>query len=263
MFLAVPHSETDGEKHDVFGGSSNHRLQDESSNTEASSPRSGYYPRECDIVSRFGYREHWLFVSSSISCFSFPRSETFSTDDLNVLDGMKYSPEAHHDLRAACLPGTRTEIIDAMIHWGFGADVPPSMAKNPMMQYNASARVLWVCGTAGSGKTSILHSCAAKAKAMGRRGAYYGFDKNLPTATISCLFSTIGRDLADLDPVRKHQLVESIKDDNEKRTTVNCDLQFEYHIVAPTMGVASIGETVIFIDAFDESGNFEERRQLV
>lgn len=177
---------------------------------------------------------------------------------------MKYAPEAHPDLKDGCLAGTRTEIIDAMMHWGFGADPSASSTKNHLMRpYDPLAKVLWVCGTAGSGKTSILRSCAAQAKTMGRRGAYYGFDKNVPTASISSLFSTIARNLADLDPARKQQLVEAIKDDNEKRTTVICEEQFDYHILAPAKDVVSVGETVIFIDAFDESGSLKERRQLL
>lgn len=177
---------------------------------------------------------------------------------------MRYAPEAHHDLDLRCLPGTRMEIIQAIIHWALGADLPPSALNNlQMLKYSASARVLWVCGTAGSGKTSILRSCATTIGTMGRCGAFYGFGKNQPAASISALFSTIARDLADLDPTRKHQLVEVIKNDNAKRTTSDCKLQFQYHIITPAIGVMSIGETVIFIDAFDESGSFEERRQLL
>lgn len=58
-------------------------------------------------------------------------------------------------------------------------------------------------------------------------------------------------------------MVEVIKNDQEKRTTDICAQQFQYHIVAPAVGVATIGETVIFIDAFDESGDLESRKPLL
>lgn len=102
-------------------------------------------------------------------------------------------------------------------------------------------------------------------EAMGYRRVYYGFDKNQPRATISRLFSTIARDLADLDPGRKRQLVELLKERTEIRTTGDCELQFKHFIVDAAVGVTSVGETVIFIDAFDESGKIDsdERRQLL
>lgn len=176
---------------------------------------------------------------------------------------MRYAPEAHHPLDNRCLPGTRMEIIEAILQWAVGADVPISTTNQLMLPYNESSRVLWICGTAGSGKTSILRSCAANIKTMSRGGVYYGFDKNKPAVSISALFSTISRDLAGLDSTWGHQLVEVIQSDNAKRTTVDCNLQFEYHIVAPAKGVVSIGETVIFIDAFDESGSRDDRGALL
>lgn len=98
---------------------------------------------------------------------------------------------------------------------------------------------------------------------MGCRRVYYGFDKNQPNASITHLFSTIARDLADLDPTGKRQLVEVLKQKADIRTTGDCELQFQHFIVNTAVGATNFGETVIFIDAFDESGNVEERRQLL
>lgn len=151
-----------------------------------------------------------------------------------------------------------------MFYWGLGADAPPSAAKNPMiLPYNPSSRVLWACGAMGTGKTSIIRSSAAKMGSMGYRRVYYGFDKNQPMASIGRLFSTIARDLADLDLAGKRQLVKVLKEKTEIRTTGDCELQFQHFIVDTAVGATSFGETVIFIDAFDESGTIEERRQLL
>lgn len=183
---------------------------------------------------------------------------------MNLLKDLEYAREAHPNLNAGCLPGTRTEIMDAIFYWGLGADAPPSATNNPMiLPYSQSSRVLWVCGALGTGKTSIIRSLAARMDALGCRRVYYGFDKNQPSASIARLFSTIARDLADLDPGRKHKLVELLKEKTEIRTTGDCELQFQQFIVNTAIGATRIGETVIFIDAFDESGKMEARRQLL
>jgi hypothetical protein len=177
-----------------------------------------------------------------------------------VLSELKYAPEAHHRLDKGCLRGTRTEIIDAIVCWALGADTPSSDPNIPMMlSSDESSRVLWLCGMAGTGKSSILRSCAKRVSDLERKGSYYGFDKNKPLANLTNLFSTIARDLADLDNSRKQRLVNAVKNNSEIRTSLDCTLQFQHFIIESFQDDKAVGETVVFIDAFNESGDVTTR----
>jgi hypothetical protein len=177
-----------------------------------------------------------------------------------VLNELKYAPEAHHDLDEGCLQGTRTEIVDAIVRWAMGADTPPIDSSGAItLSSNDSSRVLWLCGTAGAGKSSILRSCAKRLSELERTGSYYGFNKNKPTADLTNLFSTIARDLADLDDSRKQRLVDAVKKDTAIRRTDNCKLQFQHFIKKSFENDQALGQTIVFIDAFDESGDVTTR----
>jgi hypothetical protein len=184
----------------------------------------------------------------------------WSTGDWQVLSEINYSREAHHALDNGCLPGTRTEIINTILCWALGGNLPLSDASSPIkLSSNESSRVLWFCGTAGAGKSSILRSCAKRASDHERKGSYYGFDKNQPLANLTNLFSTIARDLAERDDSRKQRLINAIKNDIEIRTSGHCKIQFEHFIVASFKDEKAAGKTVVFIDAFDESGDAPAR----
>lgn len=178
---------------------------------------------------------------------------------------MRYAPEAHHSLNGSdvCLPGTRVEVIDAIVHWAARAALPVTPDQwQPAL--NHDARVLWVCGLSGAGKSTILRSVAARLKELGRLGAFYGFkDATQATTNPSTLFSTIARDLADGDYLRKKHLAESIKGNAAIQTTIDCREQFQHFIVAPWSDVPSVGDTLLAIDAFDESGTVIARRDLL
>jgi hypothetical protein len=77
------------------------------------------------------------------------------------------------------------------------------------------------------------------------------------------MFSTIARDLADLDPTRKQALWKVIQDKRALRTTRAPREQFEKFILKPSANLAAIGPTVVVIDALDECGDQESRKVLL
>jgi hypothetical protein len=123
-----------------------------------------------------------------------------------------------------------------------------------------SARVLWLCGVAGSGKSRISRSVAARLQKLQRLGSLYCCDyKNRETLNPSTLFSTIARHLADRDPLRKQRLVAAIRDETAIRRTEICRQQYQHFIVTPSADLPIVGDTVIVIDAFDEIGSVQDR----
>lgn len=181
---------------------------------------------------------------------------------------MKYSSDAQRDLTHACLPGTRVESVEDVVRWAAGADRVPSESELDVwgLHRNAddSSRVLWLCGVAGSGKSTILRSVAARLAEIGRLGTFYAFSQATQATTKpENLFSTIARNLADLDAVRKQRLIDVIKDDTVTRTTTSGRVQFERFILDACSNVPAVGDTIVFIDAFDESGDVKARAELL
>jgi hypothetical protein len=123
-----------------------------------------------------------------------------------------------------------------------------------------SARILWLCGVAGSGKSRISRSVAARLQRLQRLGSLYCCDyKNRETLNPASLFSTIARHLADRDPLRKQRLIDAIRDDTAVRRTEICRQQYQHLIVTPSADLPVIGDTVVVIDAFDEIGSVQDR----
>ena len=174
---------------------------------------------------------------------------------------MEFASQALGDVgeEARCLDGTRTEIIDTIMGWALHADYSDGddhIGEVPKL----STRVLWLCGVAGSGKSRISRSIAARLRDLGRLGSLYCCDySNRATLNPGSLFSTIAQHLASHDPLRKRRLVDAIKDDKAIRTTKICRQQYRNFIVTPSTGLPIVGDTIIVIDAFDEIGGVEDR----
>ena len=180
---------------------------------------------------------------------------------------MQYSTNARPDLEDVCLPGTRHEALDSIVRWVCGFDHADLGSSNedehrtPLQGYewatlrsSDSSRVLWVCGDEGSGKTAIVQTVAAHFSQLKRLGSIYAFNQSRPAETNpSNVFSTIARDIADLDLLRRDRLLEVIGNNTSVRRTTSCKTQFNYFIVAPSTDLPSIGEILIVIDAVDET----------
>src|SRR6202020_2948549 len=77
------------------------------------------------------------------------------------------------------------------------------------------------------------------------------------------IFSTIARDLADLDPQRKHALWLTVKENQRLRVTRAPREQFEKFILMPGKDTNTIGPVVIVIDALDECGDKGSRKYIL
>lgn len=163
-----------------------------------------------------------------------------------------------------CLEGTRTEVVDAIVNWAIGGD-PPANPPSYLKALVPQTRVLWLCGLAGEGKSSIAIAVAKKARAVGHLGSMYGFQStNQAALNPKNLFSTISRDLADHDVSWKLRLLEIIRQsDNITRKTTSATTQFNTFLLAPGVTATIVGWRVIVIDAFDEAGNRIERREIL
>jgi hypothetical protein len=125
-------------------------------------------------------------------------------------------------------------------------------------------RVLLLSGMAGVGKSAIAHSLAKLFDGLGRLGSSFCFDRtNQAERRPDNLFSTIARDLADLDLEWRSTLCQVIHRKTALRNTRAPREQFEQFILNPAADLTSIGPLLIVIDALDESGDEDSRQGIL
>ncbi|GJJ10671.1 hypothetical protein Clacol_004898 [Clathrus columnatus] len=167
------------------------------------------------------------------------------------LSNLSYASGAGLHTRKQCLPGTRIEVLDEIIDWINNDD-------------DNCPRLFWLAGSAGMGKSAIAHSIGSRFKSIKRLGSFFCFDKN-SVERRDRIFSTIARDLADLDPQIKHELAKIIKDETSLRHTTDLQLQWEKFISEPLCAISEVstGPILIVIDGLDESGDPISRQRLL
>jgi hypothetical protein len=116
------------------------------------------------------------------------------------LHDMPYANGARFDPDKGCLPRTREMIIEEIIQWvnsPNGDDV---------------ARIFFLSGVAGSGKSAIAHTIAKLFDLQKRLGSSYCFDiADQVNRRPNNVLSTIALDIADLDHHWKASLSNIVK----------------------------------------------------
>jgi hypothetical protein len=171
--------------------------------------------------------------------------------DLGKLDTAKdamYNSSTEGEL-PRCLPDTRTDLLEQIIDWA--AD-------------HTGKRIFWLCGKAGTGKSTISRTVAQKLDEDGLLGASFFFKRGRADRShAKLLFPTIARQLADLFPDVSRAIAASLDQDS-----LLCDrylsTQFESLLLQPLQSVdpdslPSAG-VVVVIDALDECDNSESIR---
>ena len=167
------------------------------------------------------------------------------------LNDMPYAFGARYAREKGCLPGTRESVIREVC----------DALNNPAED---APRVCLLTGVAGLGKSAIAHTIARLYDGQKRLGSSYCFSSaDVARRNPQNLFSTIARDLADHDPQYKSALWGIVKDNRALRTSPSPSEQVERLIVEPSACLHAISPLVIIIDALDESGDADDRRQLL
>jgi hypothetical protein len=166
---------------------------------------------------------------------------------------MTYAEGAGLDTRKRCLQGTRMKILSEITEWvnSIGDNVP---------------RVLWLSGPAGKGKSAIAHTIADWFEDVGGLGSCYTFDRQREAdRRHEKIFSTIARDLADRDPEMRRALAGVVQAASSLKKTADILQQWQKLLIEPLgKSSRSTGESiVIVIDALDESGGVETRKDLL
>ena len=164
-------------------------------------------------------------------------------EDLN-LGSLTYASGVGLIKGKKCLDGTRTEVLREVVDWI--NDTDPT-----------APRIFWLHGQAGKGKSAIAHTVALQARNLGMLGSCFCFTRVRQHEGLHTkLFPTIARDLADRDLRLRPLLAEVIANNHSLKGTADLAEQWEKFIAEPLslLEGSSTGNTVVVIDALDESG---------
>ncbi|KAJ6471954.1 hypothetical protein C8R45DRAFT_1217918 [Mycena sanguinolenta] len=165
------------------------------------------------------------------------------------LDDLPYA-SARFDIQKQCLGGTRETVLETIFTW-----INDSDADTP--------RVMLLSGAPGMGKSAIAHTVSQRFNQLRRLGSSFFFLKEQPERSPYKLFTTVARDLADLDQGWKNALGEVVGP-RALRRTASIHEQFEEFILRPNQRLPPrFGPLVIVIDALDVVGDPVARQSLI
>ncbi|KAF7970726.1 hypothetical protein HWV62_23176 [Athelia sp. TMB] len=170
----------------------------------------------------------------------------------SILRELPYPDKTGFDPQRSCLPGTRAEVLSEVHKW---INTPDG---------DRAPQLLVLTGSAGCGKTTIARTVAQHYKNMEKLGSAVFFEEPEQAYRHSGnLLSTISRDIADLDRNWRDALYEAVKPRAALRKTKVIREQLANFIIKPAKAIKAIGPIVIVIDALDESGDVNARKELL
>ncbi|KAG9082943.1 hypothetical protein FS749_006451, partial [Ceratobasidium sp. UAMH 11750] len=161
-------------------------------------------------------------------------------------------PGAYFDPSRCCLEGTRVRILDDIESWARDA--------------NRSTSLYWLYGPAGSGKSSIAASISERLDKTGiLAGTFFCKRDNEYLRKPEHLISSLAASLASKCQPYGLQLVEALRNDRRLAHSAT-RTRFEGLIANPIRtvnGDAISTPLVIVVDALDENGTVDSRKELV
>src|SRR3984885_3796157 len=154
--------------------------------------------------------------------------------------------------RERCLPGTRVDILRALF--------------TSLMDLTADKNIVWLRGPAGSGKSTILNTLAHYTSQLCRRGAFLFWERSkTDNGEPHRVIHTLAHQLARFDSIFARELETQIKTWPHVMES-SLDSQFQYLLVEPLTALTAkhdLGPVIVILDALDECGTSESRRQLL
>jgi hypothetical protein len=212
--------------------------------------RAGEEARICGRGAKTQWREELTNTMISVREIHQFQATLIRLQDRADLARLPYAKEATYDSEPSrSLPGTRTEMLKQVTDWATD---------------KTGKRIFWLCGKAGTGKSSISRSVAQKLDDDGLLGASFFFKRGQADRShAKLLIPTIVRQLADIRPEISHAIAAALDQDS-----LLCERQlksqFEKLLLQPLLSVERLSfpsaGIVLVIDALDECENSESIR---
>ncbi|KAF2679968.1 hypothetical protein K458DRAFT_374045 [Lentithecium fluviatile CBS 122367] len=178
-------------------------------------------------------------------------SQKLDLTKLPIATGASFnSRDEEHNAR--CLPNTRTELLKTIREWADDKDGKP---------------IFWLCGMAGTGKSTIARTAAETFATGDKLGASFFFKKGEgERGNASRFFSTIASDLVVHAPGMLPGIRKALDEDSALSQRALKD-QFEKLILHPLSRVSQTHSTIpawiIVVDALDECEREEDVRAIL
>ncbi|KAK7059455.1 WD40 repeat-like protein [Favolaschia claudopus] len=162
-------------------------------------------------------------------------------ENSSVLSDLKRARRSSHrpSTRRECLPGTRSEFIEHITQ---------------RLSTPSEARIVWLSGVAGSGKSTIATSVSEYFRGLGRLGIFLCFARNDMVGSDPILvLHAIAYGLATLHPHIEAAICMALSRDSNL-VDAPIDKQFQELLLGPLESVKQhlIGPFIVVIDALDE-----------
>ncbi|THU94401.1 WD40 repeat-like protein [Dendrothele bispora CBS 962.96] len=174
----------------------------------------------------------------------------------HIIQNTHYSQKAFHYVdignghaRTGCTPGTRKKVLKDIEKWADGTSPVKTLG-------------YWICGMAGTGKSTIAKSVCNTMETRKMLAASFFCSRQIPECRDqSKIIPTIVYQMAQFSPIFGRELVTILQGDPNKISRPPSE-QLEMLLVEPWMKVVRSGAmhsytSVIIIDALDECENIE------
>lgn len=153
---------------------------------------------------------------------------------------------------ASCLPDTRTELLTMIKSWAVGSE---------------SEHIFWLCGKAGTGKSTIARTVARSFDEQGLLGASFFFNRGKDERShAKLLFPTVARQLSDLFPEVGREVARALAKDSFS-SHAHLKPQFEKLVLEPLACIKGTSMPsaglVLVIDALDECDSPESVKRIL
>ncbi|KAG8768837.1 hypothetical protein FRC12_005332 [Ceratobasidium sp. 428] len=195
-----------------------------------------------------------LFAMSENTNLWKMRGDEIETTKLAVLP---HAPEARYRYagpgavpRNGCMQNTRVAVLHELRYW---------------VHYGKSRNVLWLNGTAGTGKTTIAYSLCEHLEGSGRLSASFFYSRTHPSCRdINRIVPSVVHQLARQSRPFRHALLHVLSQD-PKVIEWPVNEQFERLISVPLRAVTHTFDVdpVVVIDALDQCEDLEAVNQVL
>jgi nucleoside phosphorylase len=169
--------------------------------------------------------------------------------ELPIATGASFNSHTEEH-NARCLPNTRTELLETIAEWANNTD---------------GKGIFWLCGMAGTGKSTIARTAAQSFAKTGQLGASFFFKKGEgERGNASRFFSTIATDLVACEPGMLPGISKALDKDPALSQRALRD-QCEKLILHPLSEIqhSATRTWVVVIDALDECEMEEDIRAIL
>jgi hypothetical protein len=178
-------------------------------------------------------------------------SQKLDLTKLPVATGASFNSHTEEH-NARCLPNTRTELLGTIATWAKNKDSKP---------------IFWLCGMAGTGKSTIARTAAQSFSDAGQLGASFFFKRGEgERGNASRFFSTIAADLVAREPGMLPGIRKALDKDPALSQRALRD-QFDKLILHPLSNIqqthSNTSARVVVIDALDECEREEDIRAIL